>query len=196
MEAPSVPVIIDDVKDLPDFKLSRCTYFTIECEESLPETSLGTKLLRMPVLTLGMVGLVHAPLEDDEFSEVEQIEKLLAAVEQDERLEVETSDIWLPNEALALAKGKGKPTRGDLFRLSHDLFLLAHQHRRELLSNEQLTEACAGRGAEMRYSARETEAFQEWMEAEIKSAVKFYHDHEKLALKYEDPDAEGEGGTS
>lgn len=196
MEAPFVPVIVDDVKDLRDFKLSRCTYFTIECEQPWPETALGTELLRMPVLTLGMVGIVHAPLEGDEFTEAEQMEALLAAVEEDERLEVETSDIWLPNEALALAKKGKKPTRGDVFRLSHELFLIAHQHRRELLSNEQLTEACAGRGAEIRYSKRETAAFEKWMEAEIKSAIQFYKDNKKLALDYDDALGKGRGGTS
>ena len=117
----SIPVVIDDVKKFPSFAMSRCNYFSIECDEPsvVSFEELGTPSITF--LSVGLSGVLFGPsLEDREFDGTEKIESLFNSVEEDAGCFVELNDIWLPNKMF----GDRDPVRGDVYRVSQELFIV------------------------------------------------------------------------
>ena len=59
----TIPVIIDDVKKLENFSMSRCTYFSIQCDTPSPGWTLTIGNISTSFLMMGMSGIIYSPAD-------------------------------------------------------------------------------------------------------------------------------------
>jgi hypothetical protein len=201
-----IPVLIDDVKSLDGFNMTRCTFFTIDAEAAVDDWVALLRGRGIPFLLMGLSALIHRPEVDvRRFSESDQIDSLFNRIEQSGGLVVESGHIWLPNEMFGMY---GKETkhrspndpavqRGAVWRISVGLFQMALQFEREVFSSEQYTEDClAALKAELpalEYSADESDVFRSWSAAQIEAArIQYYRQREEPGRVLQWRDEHGE----
>jgi hypothetical protein len=177
----TIPIMLDSIKKMEDFDMSRCTYFTIETDVPSPDWRLGTEGLEIPSYLLGVYAIIYKPLGANEtFDTAESIDDLFDAIEDRPDLYVDTNDIWLPNDLF-----EGLPhKRGHVYRADPELFKQAYAYRQDRISKNQFTEFCRGRKGAVKFSEVETEAFRGWEARQIEAARKHYHEHPERGLKY------------
>jgi hypothetical protein len=104
----SVPVLIDDSKNYPNFEMTRCTYFTIECDEPSPGWVLGLREKKIAFHLISLSGIIFAPsLEKMTFDSQEEIEKTFTTIEDHPSLFIDINDVWLPNFLISGPRGRG-----------------------------------------------------------------------------------------
>lgn len=178
-----VPVFIDSVKDMGDFKMTRCTYFSIVSETPFVTEKLDYKGSRFPILAMGMEGVIIKPVGRGKyFRRKEQVEDLFRLIEDGEELYIDVNDIWVPN-SLFFRKNK---QRGSVFRMPVELFILAHHYRYNRLSGPEFLERSAGFTESLWFSRKETMVFRDWEQKVIGEAVRLYPKNGRLALKYKE----------
>jgi hypothetical protein len=188
MDQESVPVTIDDVKRLPDFKFSRCSYFTAECDLPSSNWRLFLEDRQIPVLQSGGAGIIFRPSSDELlFTDADQIERFFDAIEADPRLSVGTGDIWLPNELVepVLNKLKLEP-RGVTLRIGYELFVSALEYRTGRIEREQFETAASAASDTVTFSKEEHDAFKAWRAMQVDLARRQYPKSSLLVLPYED----------
>ena len=187
-----VPVIVEDIKLHPTFAFTRCLYFTIESEDPSPGWALTlAQNSPVPFLMLGLSGVIHAPSpSESEFTQPDQLDTLIAAIEADDRFYVSLADIWLPN--LLLANNR-EPRRNDVFRLDAKLFSEAYRYRRGLLATARFVAVSADRLQAIRFSAIETKVMSVWTRRQFNEAAEAYPKNRELALPWVDENGEGRG---
>lgn len=161
----SIPVVIDDIKQMESFSMARCSYFCIQSEtESFMTGTLNLSSARVPVLMMGVTAIIVAPsAESDLFITPQDYSDLFDLIEKDEELYVDTNDIWLPNVLF----GDQPQKRGGVYRVGSDLFMLALQYRNEEISDESFYTQIEEMQGNVRYSPEETTALSGWSEYEI-----------------------------
>jgi hypothetical protein len=176
-----IPVMVDSIKKVEDFDMSRCTYFTIETDGPSPDWHLGTEGIDIPSYLLGISGIIYKPLGDkDVFETPQSVDELFDLIESHPELYVDTNDIWLPNDLF-----EGQPhERGHLYRVDPDLFKEAYAYRQDRIPKDQFIKFCKGMRGAVIFSEVETEAFKGWQEGQIEVAKKKYHERPERALKY------------
>jgi len=182
-----VPVIVDDVKTHEGFEMTRCTYFTIACDDPIPGQSLGTDFLPIPFTLMGLAGVLTRPPNGDRFDEPESFDELLQAIDENERLPnlyVDVNDLWIPNTAFT----DGPARRGDVYRLPEALFFAAVQYRSDLISARSYESIAADYTETLRPSPHESRAFKEWGRRSVEGAKAQYEERAEMALRWE-PDA-------
>lgn len=209
-----IPVLIDDVKKLGDFQMTRCTYFRIEVSAVVVDFVAALRGRGVPFAIFGDTSVVDRPVTGLEtFESPAQIDRLFDAIESVEDLIVETSLIWLPNELFAdkppltdlRAEQDPALARGAVWRISRDLFRLALQFQRESISAEHFSESCrdliADEPRSLLHSPVETEVLRAWSANQIEAArVNFKEQvmEQGLALDWRDEYGEvhlvGKGG--
>ncbi len=195
MDETSVPITIDDVKRLPDFRFSRCSYFTAECDLPSSNWRLELEGRQIPILLAGGAGIIFRPsLDEPRFTDRDQIEHLFDALEADLQLSVGTGDIWIPNELVEpILNQRRLEPRGVTLRIGYDLFVAAMQYRTDRIDREQFeTMARASRDA-VTFLMAEHEAFKAWRGMQITLAKQQYPKNGKLALTYS-KDSKASGG--
>lgn len=184
----SVPVIVDSVKDLADFPLTRCTYYTIEADDLSAEAAAGgAGLANIPArfIVAGLSGVLCAPsAERAEFDSADVIEETFQSIEADQQLAVETDDIWLPNELLFRRDETRAERKGRVFRIGLDLFVRARRFRRDIQDAEAFLAECHPLGGQVLPSKAETEAFREWSERQRQAAIEAYQKAPDRALPW------------
>jgi len=194
MNGITVPLMVDDVKSLPEFAFSRCSYFTIECDVPAAGWELTLGAAEIPFLMIGLSGIIYRPSGASAiFRSPGEIESLFETIEEDDRLSVGTADIWLPNEAIAHILPDRKP-RGVTFRVGQELFLDSLAFRLEKMSQEQFEETALTLSEEVTYAEEEDKAFLEWRQKQVDLAREQYHEKEELALEYRTTNGPDRGG--
>jgi len=168
-----VPVIVDDVKDLNQFQMTRCIYFTIQTQEPTDGWVLGLRRQQVPVALLGLSGVIYRPQPElKRFESAQQIDALFDAVEVHGNLLVETASLWLPNFLVDLVRQT--PMRGDVYRISFDLFRLAASFGQGRISAADFYMRSEPLAQTLTYSEGETAAFADWALGQIQAAGRNY----------------------
>lgn len=171
----SVPVVVDDVKDIEDFPMSRCEYFTVETEDSrsIPWPPIDDG--NVTILPLGISGVICSPIGSaDYFHSPMLIDETISAFETEESSPFESEYVWLPNKLLQQSKRGGALRRGDVFRLNERLFRECLAFRRNQSEQAAFSSAAADSTEEVSFSEEETVAFGQWSELQIENARSQY----------------------
>jgi hypothetical protein len=187
-----IPVLLDDVKHLDNFTMTRFAFFTIEAATAIDDWVTLLRVRDIPFLLIGISSVIHRPdLEATRFTSPEQIDRLFNVIEEIEGLVCETAHIWLPNFLfeggdkwdLSLGLENSPATRGAVWRVSFGLFQNALRFRQEVISAARFSEACHAlltySKAPVTHSPKETAVFREWSIAQIDAARYNYEEQRK-----------------
>ena len=179
----TVPVQIDDVKNLRGFEMTRCTYYSIACDVPTPAALDGVRGKRVPFLAMGLSGVIYKPLGRARlFKTARQIREIFAAIEGSDGLYVDVDDLWIPNAAF-----EGTPeehrVRGAIFRVSPEVFRMTADYRVGRIASKDLHDRSTRRRAEIGYSPEETAAFRAWSQDVVSAAKHYYAKNPKMRLK-------------
>jgi len=176
-----IPVIIDDVKRYREFEMTRCTYFTIECDLPSPNWVLGLNSKSIPFLLIGLSGIIFKPLGDNVvFESMESIDELFNTIESHSSLYVDTNDIWLPNNLF-----QDLWRRGQVYRMDSKLFNQTFLYRQERISEDQFLRSCKELRGRIFYSEKETHSFEGWAKLQIEKAKSLYPKSKNYELKWQ-----------
>jgi hypothetical protein len=175
-----VPVVVDDVKRYGKFKMTRCTYFTIECDAPSSNWVLELGKKSIPFLLIGLSGLIVRPIGGGRlFESSDSIDELFKTIESDPSLYVDINDLWLPNKLF-----QGLPHRGEVYRVGSRLFHVAYLCREERISEDQFFRQCSELKSLIRLSKKETRSFASWSRLQIERARDSYPKSKGLELKW------------
>jgi len=175
----SVPLIIDDVRKNPDFPIVRCSFFTIENDMPSPDWRMTLSNHRVSFHLLGLSGVIWKPTKGTTFNHPARIDELFEIIERDPELHIGIIDIWFPDWLFG-----EHVKRGDVYRVSEDLFRMGYLFRRDRISKEEFLEFCHKFRDNIRISAKEAESFRKWSATQIESAKEAYPKNRDLALKW------------
>jgi len=175
----SVPLIVDDVRKGPNFSIVRCSFFTIETDMPSSDWRMTLGNHRISFYLLGLSGVIWRPMRGIIFGKPSQIDELFELIERDPILSVGVNDIWFPfslfNECVR---------RGDVYRVSEELFKMGYLFRRDRVSKEEFFDYCERSRHDLRESTKETESFRRWSSMQIERAKESYPKNRELALKW------------
>lgn len=179
----TVPVLIDDVKKLDGFRMTRCTYFRIEASAAVIDFVAALRGRGIPFSIFGDTSVIDRPeTRLPTFQTPTQLDGLFDQIEAVEGLIVETSMVWLPNSIftrkppLTDLPSDQDPSleRGEVWRISRELFRLALQFQREAIEVNRFLDACQelvqSEPAGLVHSPEETEVFRAWSASQIEAA--------------------------
>jgi hypothetical protein len=174
----TIPVAVDAVKDVESFRMTRCTYFTVESSAPSPGWELHNADIDVSFFMLGLSGIITSPATDNPlFDTPEEIDYLFDAIERNDELYVEINDVWIPNELFKNIYPK--PQRGHVFRIGSDLFRLAYLLRDEVMSDDDFLQKMtqANIPVTLDFSEGETSALANWNQRQIEINRKHYHEN-------------------
>ena len=174
-----IPVIVDNIVNLPSYNMVRFIYFSIDSTDNPKSYKLKAGHSSIPVWIIGFQGIIHAPLTGSVFNRPEAIERLFDAVEESGDFFVDTNDLWLP-----VTLFDKNPKRGEVYRVTKDLFSLAIKFRNDRIESAEFVHMTEKLKSHVLYSIRETRAFQDWSHLKIKEAKEIYPKDEELKLSY------------
>lgn len=177
----TIPIMIDDIKKYKNFNMTRCTYFSIECDSPSPDWILELENREVPFYLFGLSGIIREPIgSKTEFDSPHFIDELFEAIEEIPELFVDINDIWLPNFLF-----EGSPDkRGDVYRVKERLFIEADRFREDKISPDRFLNICRELKAYLYYSETETKSFKEWANNQVLKAKEEYPKNPELALKW------------
>ena len=180
MEEKSVPVMVDDRKDIDEFMMTRVAYYYVEAIEPSPDIPIDHSDLGIPVLPLEFSGAIHKPTDTEEYFETpDQIEELFRAVERYESLYVDSDNIWIPNKLF-----NKTPERGDIYRVPFGLFIKMYALcRNDAVLDVDVSPFVDKHGLIM-FSKIETIAFAQWANGIVDNVIAAYPKNEHLKLKW------------
>ena len=198
----TIPILIDDIKQLQDFNMTRGTFFTIDASGMGDDWVAMLRGQGVPFLILGITNVLHRPdLDDLLFASAGMIDRLFDQIEAVEGLVVESEYVWLPNflfdPHMGYFSSQDKPdqlSRGAVWRIGFGLFQMALTFRQEVIPTETYLERCRqvlqpGQ-IEIGYSPEESAAFQAWSGEQYQAAKKNFveqrADPERGVLDYLD----------
>lgn len=182
----TIPVLLDVVKQLDEFDMTRFTFFIINSTASVEDwiTQLGAKAV--PFLLFGVSAVVYRPnRRAKRFLSSETIDHMFHQIEEVDGLFVDSEHIWLPNFLLKLTNydlssidEQQYLQRGAVWRVRLQLFQVALLFQRELIDSEEFSKRCRNLEQRMQtmidYSPVETEAFRAWSTQQISDAIENY----------------------
>lgn len=180
MEEKSIPVMVDDRKDIGEFLMTRVAYFYVEAMEPSPEISIDDRNLCIPLIPLEFSGVLHKPSGLKEYFETpELIEELFQSVESYNSLYVDSDNIWIPNQLFDKT-----PERGDIYRVPLGFFIKLYSLCRDdaRLSNGLFR--FKDKESLIRFSETETIAFAKWVHGIVENAKAAYPKNESLKLEW------------
>lgn len=169
----TIPIVVDDIKQLDKLPLTRCTYFSVE-QQQPPEHLVywHQEEIDLPVVLLGFSGVIVGPTEDEtHFNSPNDFDKLHEIVERHPEYFVDINEIWFPNSLFA----SDGHARGSVFRVSGQLFQLAYNFQQELLTLDAFLDSSLRFVDDLEYSGLETEALASWNERQIGYIGNYYH---------------------
>ena len=182
-----MPVLVDAVRHLDGFNMTRCTFFTVEAATSTEDWVALLRERSIPFLLFGVTAVIYRPnLQETRFTSPEQLDMIFDAIEDVEGLVVETAHVWLPNflfevgDHLDMPANAHKSTveRGAVWRVSLGLFQRALQFQREVISRPDFVMLCnelvESTDEGVRFSPDETAVFRTWSAAQLDAARKNY----------------------
>jgi len=180
MEARSIPVMVDDRKELGEFEMTRAAYYYVEAVEPLPDIPIDHSNLGISVLALEFSGVIHRPTGTEAYFErADQIEALFRRVERHPALYVDSDNIWIPNKLF-----DKRPERGDIFRVPFGLFRRLYALCRDDATLDAGISRFSDAPERILFSETETKAFAQWTRGILESVVAAYPKDEGLKLKW------------
>jgi hypothetical protein len=172
----TVPVAIDSVKSIESFRMTRCTCYVIENSVPNPGWRLDLSGVDVNFFMLGLSGVITSPSGDGgNFDTPEKIDHLYDVIEANDLFFVDVNDIWLPNDLFS--RSERQPERGDVFRVSCELFQLAYAISEEVQTHQEFLERLERSAIpwNLNYSKEESAALSEWNQQQINENRKAYH---------------------
>lgn len=181
----TVPVVVDARRMIDDVDVVRAMYLIITSETPVPGGSIQPGgWASSPIPILNQMGVIYRPDNLSEtFASREQIEALFDTLEQTLDYVVELEDIWLPEEWLQY---RPQISRGDLFRLTFDLFMACYRYRAGIVTQISSLTELKPEPQEIRFSAAETQAFRDWNQQQIQNAKERYPKNPDFALSWDE----------
>jgi len=180
MEPRSIPVMVDDRKEVGEFEMTRVAYYYVEAVEPLPDIPIDHRKIGIPVLALEFSGVIHRPTgRETYFKSADQIEALFRRVERHPSLYVDSDNIWIPNRLF-----NRRPERGDIFRVPFGLFRRLYSICRDDATLDAGISGFSGAQDLILFSEAETKAFAQWTRGILESVVAAYPKNEGLKLKW------------
>ena len=197
------PLLIDAVRRLDGFDMTRCLFFSIDATASVDDWVASLRAQHIPFMLLGVSPVLHRPdLETARFTNAAQIDRLFSTIEDHDGLVVETAHTWLPtmlfetDNRFDLAPGSpdSAARRGTVWRASLPLLQTALRFQHELISSKSFDRRCRAlmqtRAAPLTFSPEETEAFRSWSGSQIEAARQNYEqqrmDPRRRVLRWRD----------
>lgn len=180
----TIPVTVDSIKNLQHYRMTRCTYFSIENIMPLTEWSSGSDDINIQFCIIGLSGVITSPANSDLYFDTPlKLDALFDATENNTDLHVELNDIWLPNELFTNAGHTAE--RSQVYRIGYDLFKLAHQLHEEATSHEVFLNRMESLDIPviLEFSENETDALIEWNKEQIKINQELYHQRPEYKLQ-------------
>jgi hypothetical protein len=198
----TIPILVDDVKQLKDFNMTRGSFFTIDASGMGDDWVAILRGREVPFMILGVTNVLHRPDTDNLlFVSATSIEQLFDQIESVEGLVVESEYIWLPNflfdPHIGLYSANEQPIqleRGAVWRIGFGLFQMAVTFLQEVIPADTYQERCwqmiqSGQ-VELGYSHEESISFREWSDAQFTEAKKHFleqrQDPQRGVLNYVD----------
>ena len=182
----TIPVLIDDVKQLDEFNMTRCNFFTINPIACVEDWVTILRSKAVPFLLFGISAVLYRPTKQTaQFLSTKSIDRLFHKIEEIDGLVVESEHIWLPNSLFKLNHQSFSPKaeqpyfqRGAVWRVNPTLFQLALLFQKELIDTMAFSDHCRIIGerdqALVEYSEEETDAFHTWSTEQINAAKENY----------------------
>ncbi|MGW8224860.1 MAG: hypothetical protein ACWGOY_03965 [Anaerolineales bacterium] len=178
----TIPILIDDIKQLQDFNMTRGTFFTIDASGMGDDWVAMLRGQGVPFLILGVTNVLHRPdLKNLLFDSATQIDRLFDRIESVEGLVVESEYIWLPNilfdpqvDSYSAGQTPAHLQRGAVWRIGFGLFQTALTFRQEVIPADTYIERCRqfihSAQIEIVYSPGESNAFRSWSGEQFEAA--------------------------
>jgi len=182
----TVPILVDDVKQLRDFNMTRGSFFTIDASGMGDDWVAILRDRKVPFMILGMTNVLHRQdLDSLLFDSAISIEQLFDQIEAVDGLVVESEYIWLPNFLFDPHIGNysviNKPVqleRGAVWRIGFGLFQMAVTFLQEVIAADTFQDRCwqviQSGNVELGYSHGESLAFRAWSDAQFAEARKHF----------------------
>ncbi len=183
----TIPITIDSVKDIESYRMTRCTYFSIENSEPVLGWSLKTADVDISFFMMELSGVITSPPGDNRYFDTpDALDHIFDVIEKNDELYVEANDIWLPN-VLFESIGK-RPGRGDVYRIGFDLFKTAYRLRDEVATDEEFMQIIKQLEVmvELEFSENETSALTDWNHRQIEINRSRYHENPEAMLPKKD----------
>jgi hypothetical protein len=190
----TIPILLDDVKQLRDFNMTRGSFFTIDASGMGDDWVAILRANEVPFMILGVTNVLHRPdMVSLLFNSDDSIEQLFDQIEGVDGLVVESEHIWLPNflfdPYIGVYSAQEKPLqleRGAVWRIGFGLFQMAVTFLQEVIPADTYQERCwqmiHSAEVEVGYSHDETLAFRSW------SARQFTQARQHFIEQREDPE--------
>ena len=175
----SIPVVVDNNIDLPEYNMVRFVYYSIDASDNPKSYNLKVKDQAVPFLLIEFQGIIHSPLRGTRFGTAGSIDELFDLIEGSGDFFVDTNDLWIP-----LSLFSCKPARGEVYRISKELFGLALKFRNDKIELENYRLQADKYRDEVFFSVSETSAFNEWSEKVVREAKEIYPKNGELKLSY------------
>jgi len=183
----TIPITVDSVKDIVSYRMTRCTYFSIENSEPAEGWSLNIADVDVSFLMTEVSGVITSPPGDDRYFDTpDALDHMFDVIEKNDALYVEANDIWLPN---VLFENVGeKPVRGGVYRIGVDLFKMAYRLRGEVITDEEFIQIIkqSDVAVELAFSENETSALTDWNQKQIDINSSLYHKNPEAMLPKKD----------
>lgn len=180
MEAKSIPVMVDDRKDVGEFMMTRVAYFYVEAIEPSPDIPIDHSNLGIPVLPLEFSGVLHKPTDMKELFETpDQVEELFLTVEGHESLYVDSDNIWIPNKLF-----NKTPERSDIYRVPFDLFIKLYLICRDDATLDAGISRFNDKNTPIIFSEIETIAFAKWTKGIVQNTKAAFPKNKDLKLEW------------
>lgn len=177
----TIPVVIDDVKSIDNFQMSRCIYFSIQCDNPSIGWELGLGKSTFPFIMLGLSGIIYKPIGNSKiFNKASHFKKLFEEVEANDDVYIDMNDIWLPNHILTGDYRK----RGYVFRIDSELFLKAYEFINKQIGQEEFDDFCKKLDYSPEYSKPETFALDQFEKQTIGEIKEAYHENKGQKLPH------------
>jgi hypothetical protein len=174
----TIPVIVDNIINLPDFNMIRFVYFSIDATENPKPIGLKINGQKIPFLLIGFQGIIHAPLKGTRFLTSGAIRKLFDSIETSMEFFVDTNDIWFPVSIFP-----EKPSRGEVYRITREFFNLALRYRHDRMELDEFNPLAQKYKGQLYHSVNESRAFDDWSKSIIKEAKGIYPKNANMKLQ-------------
>ena len=167
----TIPVLVDDVKQLRDFNMTRGSFFAIDASGMGDDWVAILRQAEVPFMILGLTNVLHRPdVENLLFDTAASIDQLFDQIEAVEGLVVESEFIWLPNflfdPHIGYYSTSHKPIqleRGAVWRIGFGLFQMAVNFLQEVIAadtyQERFWQMIQSGQIEIGYSHEESKIF-------------------------------------
>ena len=181
-----IPIVYDTIREIDGQKMLRCTYFTVQTDEPLPNWYLNLGNTTYPILLLNLEAIIiGAPKSPEMFRNPLDIDDMYEFIEKNTDLFVDINDIWVPHSWFKFKEFKP----GSVFRLRSDLFTYCWKFRNdqisiyEFIENESILNLKEREERMVYFSEEESTAFNKWTSSQILQSQEIYRKNENKLKK-------------